>query len=113
MVGSLIAGFFQDWYGRKVSFAIGSFLAAVGVAVCFVSNLPPGINARRGAFLAGKGFQGGAIGMVLTTCQTYMSEVLPPKLRGPVLAFFPIFTLLGQLIGSVVIYVCLDLKMDT
>lgn len=109
MVGSLIAGYFQDIFGRKASFAVGSFLGAVGVAICFVSNLPGGINARRAVFLAGKGFQGGAIGMVQTTCQTYMSEILPPKLRGPLLAFFPIFTLLGQLVGSAVIYACLDL----
>ncbi|KAK3186059.1 hypothetical protein K4F52_005283 [Lecanicillium sp. MT-2017a] len=109
MVGSLIAGYFQDILGRKASFAVGSFLGAVGVAICFVSNLPGGINARRAVFLAGKGFQGGAIGMVQTTCQTYMSEILPPKLRGPLLAFFPIFTLLGQLVGSAVIYACLDL----
>ena len=60
-------------------------------------------------FLAGKGFQGGAIGMVMTTVQTYMSEILPPSLRGPLLAFFPTFTLLGQLIGAIVIYACLDL----
>ncbi len=43
--------------------------------------------------------------MVMCTTQTYMSEVLPPTLRGPILAFFPIFTLLGQLIGSIVVYV--------
>lgn len=57
--------------------------------------------------MGGKGFQGLAIGMVLTTTQTYMSEVLPPRLRGPVLAFFPIFTLLGQLVGALVIYACM------
>ena len=45
--------------------------------------------------------------MVMCTTQTYMSEVLPPTLRGPILAFFPIFTLLGQLIGSIVVYVSL------
>lgn len=110
MVGSLIAGFFQDWCGRRASFALGSFLGAVGVAICFVSNLPADINARRAVFLAGKGFQGGAIGMVQTTCQTYMSEILPPRLRGPLLAFFPIFTLFGQLVGSAVIYATLDFK---
>lgn len=45
--------------------------------------------------------------MVMATTQTYMSEILPPKLRGPILAFFPTFTLLGQLIGAGVIYACL------
>ncbi|KAL0943362.1 maltose permease (alpha glucoside transporter) [Colletotrichum truncatum] len=109
MVGALVGGIFQDRFGRRASLAVGSFLSAVGVAVCFISNLSPDINERRGIFLAGKGFQGGAIGMVMATSQTYMSEILPPNLRGPLLAFFPIFTLLGQLIGAAVIFACLNL----
>ncbi|KAK1994786.1 MFS general substrate transporter [Colletotrichum falcatum] len=109
MVGSLIGGVFQDRCGRRASLAVGSFLSAVGVAVCFISNLSPDIDTRRGIFLAGKGFQGGAIGMVMTTSQTYMSEILPPNLRGPLLAFFPIFTLLGQLTGAAVIFTCMDM----
>lgn len=39
----------------------------------------------------------------MVTVQTYMSEILPPKLRGPVLSFFPTFTLLGQLLGAIVL----------
>ncbi|KAF9877105.1 maltose permease [Colletotrichum karsti] len=110
MVGALIGGLFQDRYGRRGSLAVGSFLSAVGVAICFISNLSSDIHERRGIFLAGKGFQGGAIGMVMATSQTYMSEILPPNLRGPLLAFFPIFTLLGQLIGAAVIFACLNLS---
>lgn len=109
MPGSIIGGYVQDMFGRRWSFIIGTFISAVAVAICYVSNLSDDINTRRGIFLAGKGLQGGAIGMVMTTCQTYMSEVLPPKLRGPLLAFFSIFTLVGQLIGSGVIFACLDM----
>jgi MFS family permease len=36
-----------------------------------------------------------------------MSEVLPVVLRGPIIAFYPIFTLLGQLVGSIVVYTSL------
>ncbi len=109
IIGAVAGGWFQDWAGRRASLAVGSFLCAVGVAISFVSGLPSDINNRRGVFLAGKGVQGGAIGMVLTTTQTYISEIVPPNLRGPMLAFFPIFTLLGQLIGAGVIYACLNL----
>ncbi|KAK4132742.1 MFS general substrate transporter [Trichocladium antarcticum] len=110
MVGAVAGGFCQDRVGRRWSLAVGSFLSAVGVAVCFVSNRPAGdaIDTRRAIFLVGKGFQGGAIGMVMATAQTHMSEMLPPNLRGPVLAFFPIFTLLGQVIGALVIFACLN-----
>ena len=110
MVGAIGGGFFQDRFGRRWSLALGSVLAAIGVAVCFVSNLPEDMDTRRGVFLAGKGFQGGAIGMVMATAQTHMSEILPPNLRGPLLAFFPIFTLLGQVIGALVIFACLNLR---
>ncbi|EGX93814.1 sugar transporter, putative [Cordyceps militaris CM01] len=104
MIGSLFVGYFQDWSGRKASFFVSSILAAVAVAVCFCSQYPHEIGHRRGTFLAGKGVQGIALGMMMTTCQTYLSEIAPPKLRGPLLAFFPIFTLVGQLIGALVIY---------
>jgi hypothetical protein len=40
----------------------------------------------------------------MAATQTYMSEILPPVLRGSGMAFFPAFTLLGQLTGALVIY---------
>ena len=64
------------------------------------------IDQRRGTFLAGKGFQGLAIGIVTTTTQTYMSEILPTILRAPILAFFPIFILIGELVGAGVVFGC-------
>ncbi|CAI6093625.1 unnamed protein product [Clonostachys chloroleuca] len=110
MVGAILGGFMQDWTGRRMCIAVGSFLSAIGVAILFISNLPSDITSRRVVFLVGKGFQGMAIGMVLTTTQTYMSEVLPPILRGSVIAFIPTFVLLGQLIGAGVIYGCTNIK---
>lgn len=106
MIGSVVGGLLQDWLGRRTSLAVGSFLSAIGVAIIYVSNVSDDINVRRSVFLAGKAFQGGAIGIVMVTAQTYMSEILPTKLRGSVLAFFPTFTLLGQLIGAAVIKAC-------
>ncbi|OAA40948.1 General substrate transporter [Metarhizium rileyi] len=109
IIGAFCGGQIQDSVGRRASIAIGCFLSAVAVAICYVSYLPADMDARRGVFLAGKAFQGLAIGIVTTTTQTYMSEVLPPSLRGPILAFFPMFTLLGQLIGAAVIFGCMDM----
>jgi MFS family permease len=65
------------------------------------------METRRGVFFAGKLFQGVCIGILLCVTQTYMSEVLPVVLRGPIIAFYPIFTLLGQLVGSIVVYTSL------
>ena len=107
MVGSAIGGPFQDRVGRRWSLGVSSILCSAGVAICFLSNLPSVPNGRRGTFTAGKFVEGAAVGTMLCTTQTYMSEVLPPTLRGPVLAFFPIFTLLGQLLGAVAVFASL------
>ena len=104
MIGSVFGGWLQDKVGRRFALAISSFLSAIGVAVMYISYLPDDINGRRVAFLVGKFFQGGSIGAVMAACQTYMSEILPPALRGSGMAFFPVFTLLGQLTGALVIF---------
>lgn len=109
MVGAVIAGWLQDRVGRRWSLSISSLASAVGVAMIYTSHLLDDVESRRGQFLAGKLFQGVAIGSLLCTTQTYMSEVLPPSLRGSVLAFFPVFTLLGQLAGAVTVFTSLSL----
>jgi MFS family permease len=96
-----------------MALAIGSFLSAIAVAMCYVADLPDDMDSRRGLFLAGKLFQGICIGILLCVVQTYMSEVLPVLLRGPIIAFLPIFTLLGQLLGSIVVYTSLKHKDAT
>lgn len=110
MIGSILGGYYQDRRGRRLTLAIGSFLSAIAIAICYISDLPDSIESRRGAFFAGKLFQGICIGILLCVTQTYMSEVLPVVLRGPIIAFYPIFTLLGQLVGSIVVYTSLKHK---
>ncbi|KAF1997109.1 MFS general substrate transporter [Amniculicola lignicola CBS 123094] len=104
MLGALTGGWFQDKVGRRLALGTSSFLSAIAVAIMYVSYLPEDIQGRRGCFFAGKFFQGAAIGAVMAATQTYMSEILPPVLRGSGMAFFPVFTLLGQLTGALVIF---------
>ncbi|KAG2421192.1 hypothetical protein HFD88_000808 [Aspergillus terreus] len=111
--GALSGGFVQDRTGRRLALALASLVSAAGVAVAYVSNLPAAIDARRAVFFVAKFVQGYAVQMLMCTTQTYMSEVLPPPLRGPLLAFFPLFTLLGQLVGSVVVFTSLHLPGAT
>ncbi|KAL4797989.1 general substrate transporter [Aspergillus venezuelensis] len=108
ILGALVGGYVQDRAGRRIALMIATAISAIGVAVGYVSNLPDGILDRRAVFFVAKAIEGFAVNMVTSTTQAYMSEVLPPVLRGPVLAFFPIFMLLGQLLGSIVVYVSLD-----
>ncbi|KAJ5513814.1 Major facilitator superfamily domain general substrate transporter [Penicillium fimorum] len=107
MFGSVLGGHYQDRRGRRITLAIGSFLSTIAVAICYISDLPDDMEIRRGVFFVGKLFQGICIGILLCVTQTYMSEVLPVALRGPVIAFYPIFTLLGQLVGAIVVYTSL------
>ena len=104
VLGSVAGGWFQDRVGRRMCLAVGSVISMIGVAMIFVSNLPDGKNSRRGTFLGGKTVQGFAIGVVVVQSQTYVSEITPTSLRGPALALFPTFTMLGQLLGAIIIY---------
>jgi MFS family permease len=104
MLGSLFGGWFQDRVGRRFSLALCSFVSALAVAVMFVSYIPSSADARRALFLVGRFGQGCCIGAVMAATQTYLSEVLPTVLRGSGMALFPVFTLMGQLMGALVIY---------
>ncbi|KAG8629341.1 hypothetical protein KVT40_003206 [Elsinoe batatas] len=103
MLGAAIAGLVQDKVGRRLSLVLGTIIVSAGVAICFTSNLPKDIVGRRTAFLVGKIVLGVGVGQIITTTQTFMSEIVPTRLRGPIMSLIPAFTLLGQLIGAVVI----------
>ncbi|KAF3317594.1 hypothetical protein TWF173_010362 [Orbilia oligospora] len=103
MIGPVCSGLVQDRFGRRLSLFIGSILTATSVAVCYISDVPVSLNGRRGLFLFGKLLQGFAMGHVVSTSQTYISENLPPGLRGLLFALNPLFQLLGQLLGAVVV----------
>lgn len=113
MPGSLLGGWLADRIGRKKMFWITTGLAAGAVAIFFFSDVSPDINARRGVFFVAKFIQGICIGALVATTQTYMSETVPHQLRGPILAFFPIFVLLGQVIGSIIIQVQMNVPGRT
>ena len=55
-------------------------------------------------FLGGKIILGVALGMLNSTCQTYISEIAPPKIRGPLLSIFTFFLVLGQLIAITIVF---------
>jgi MFS family permease len=97
MAGAVLFGWLQDRIGRKWSLAITSVICSVSVAICYVSDMPAGLNARRGVFFLAKTVQGFAVGGIMCTTQTWLSEVLPTALRGPLMAVFPIFKLLVSL----------------
>lgn len=104
MAGAVTGGCIQDYFGRRKSIMLGSLISVASIAVCYVSGRPEDINVRRGVLLVGKTVLGFALGIMLATTQTYMSEVTPPAIRGPALGLIPTGILMGQLTGAVVIW---------
>lgn len=104
MIGGAIGGPWQDRAGRRWPLAIGSIISAIAIAILYVSNLPDDMESRRGLFLFGKIILGFASGILMAATQTYISETTPTSLRGPAMALFPTFMLLGQIIGAAVIF---------
>lgn len=96
--------------GRRLSLITGTLVFVISIAACFVANLAPEIEVRRGVFLAANVVQGVGNAMVWCTVQTYVSEVAPVALRGALLTFIPVFTLLGQLLGAVVAFASLEVE---
>jgi MFS family permease len=62
--------------------------------------------------LAGKIVIGLAMGVLNSTCQTYISEIAPPRLRGPLLSIFQCFLVLGQMIGVAIVFTQIKVAGD-
>lgn len=106
--GSLTAGWISDRIGRTRVLFISTVLSALAVAGLICSDLPTNVEAKRGFFFGSKVFQGFAIGGIQTTAQTWMSEAVPQQLRGPLVPIFPLFVMVGHILGTVVVQIQID-----
>lgn len=102
--GAMLGGWLQNRIGRKFSLLFGSIISSLAIACIFFSHLPPEPDTKRVVITVGVTFQGFTVGIIKTTCLTWVSENAPTALRGPAMALFPTFTLIGQLIGAIVVY---------
>lgn len=76
----MAAGFVQDAFGRRAGFVMGIIMMVAGIAAAYTSNTPE-------HFLGAKIISGFAVGGMLSTTQTYVSEVTPVPMRGIALSF--------------------------
>lgn len=104
-LGALFGGWLGDRIGRRFSLMAGSVLSAIAIGFIFFSFLPPDQDAKRAMFTVGLTVQGFSVGIIKTTCLTYVSENAPTSIRASAMALFPTCTLVGQLIGAVVVYI--------
>jgi MFS family permease len=104
-VGSILGGWLQNKIGRKWTLFMGTMVSIVAIACMFFSHIPEPLATKRMLLTAGLTIQGFTVGVIKGTCVTWVSENTPTALRGSAMALFPIFTLLGQLIGALVLLV--------
>ncbi|KAK0279821.1 hypothetical protein LTR91_005573 [Friedmanniomyces endolithicus] len=110
MLGAVVGGYVQDLTGRKWTLGIGSFVSVVAILTCYVADLA---GNKQSALLGGKLLEGIAVGVIMCSTQTYLSEIVPARLRGLVFALFSAFQLVGQLIAAVVVLGLLPVQGPT
>ncbi|KAL2851271.1 general substrate transporter [Aspergillus pseudodeflectus] len=104
MCGAASNGVLQDKFGRKVMFFVGGAISAIGTAITFVASDVDVLNARRGLLVLGKFILGASMGILMSTCQTYVSEISPPRLRTILLGLYPFLITVGQMIAISVVF---------
>ncbi|KAM0322741.1 hypothetical protein ACHAQA_009332 [Verticillium albo-atrum] len=92
MIGSVSAGFLQDWFGRRSVFLAAVICSAAGIALNYIAETPA-------QFLGGKIVTGYSVGLVLAGTQTYVSEIAPLPMRGIALSANTILLNLGLLMA--------------
>ncbi|KAF9877076.1 hypothetical protein CkaCkLH20_05342 [Colletotrichum karsti] len=102
--GSVTAGWFQDRFGRRAAFFLGGVLGLVGTAAAYTSGMPSGVTERRVLFLFAKIIIGMGCGVLMSACQTYISEIAPKNLRGVLLGFYAFNVSFGHLLAISIVF---------
>lgn len=88
ITGAMLSGPVSDRWGCRVSVTIGGIIAVAGSMVCAFADEIDVLRHRRILFLFGKIVIGGGLGFMLPASQTYISEVAPVELKGPLLSTY-------------------------
>ena len=96
VVGSLPAGVFAEWLGRKKAILIGSivFLASIPMIVFSDGNY--------GVMVAGRFVQGASAGLLGVVIPMDLAECLPPESRGKGTGLFQLFLTIGLVFMALV-----------
>lgn len=96
VIGSLPAGVFAEWLGRKKAILIG--------ALVFLSSIPMIVfsDGVYGVMLAGRFVQGASAGLLGVVIPMYLAECLPPESRGKGTGLFQLFLTIGLVFMALV-----------
>ncbi|KAH8724376.1 general substrate transporter [Phaeosphaeriaceae sp. PMI808] len=85
---------FADKYGRKASFYLAWVWLVVGVVLLNVAKTPS-------VWALAKLFNGAGIGVLQITCQVYIMEISPNRIRGGIIILSGVWCVTRGIIGSV------------
>lgn len=95
MIGSPIAGFLAEWFGRKRMMAASGLLFVISVSIIVLSH--GFVSLLVGRLL--QGFSGGVIAVVVPL---YLAECLAPAMRGRGTALFQLMLTFGIVVAAIV-----------
>ncbi|KAL1983462.1 hypothetical protein VTN96DRAFT_10283 [Rasamsonia emersonii] len=98
-VGSLLIMWSCDYFGRKVNIQLGAFFSVLGGAL-------QGGAENLKMFHAGRFICGLGIGILVTVCPMYLSELSSPYRRGWLVGHHAIFLVFGYMLSSWVGFGC-------
>ncbi|CEL04584.1 hypothetical protein ASPCAL05712 [Aspergillus calidoustus] len=99
ITGAMLSGPIADRWGCRVSVLIGGVIAAAGSIICAFADEIGVLQNRRILFLFAKIIIGLGLGFMLPASQTYISEVAPVELKGPLLSAYTLSMVCGQVIA--------------
>ncbi len=96
VIGSLPAGVFAEWLGRKKAILIGS--------VVFLCSIPMIVfsDGNYSVMVAGRFVQGASAGLLGVVIPMYLAECLPPESRGKGTGLFQLFLTIGLVFMALV-----------
>lgn len=108
IVGSLVAGFLAEVFGRKKMILVSSLCFVLSIPIICASALPFFGDFGFWVMLGGRTFQGASAGLFGVVVPMYLAECLPPESRGKGTGMFQWFLTIGLLfmavIGLIVVY---------
>ncbi|KAL2820612.1 general substrate transporter [Aspergillus granulosus] len=99
IIGAMLSGPMSDRWGCRVPVLIGGFIAVAGSIICAFADELEVLQNRRILFLFAKIIVGLGMGFMLPASQTYISEVAPVELKGPLLSAYTLSMVCGQVIA--------------
>ncbi|KAJ6032507.1 hypothetical protein N7540_003239 [Penicillium herquei] len=99
ITGAMLSGPIADRWGCRIPISIGGVIGVTGSIICAFSDEIDVLQHRRILFLFAKIIVGLGLGFMLPASQTYISEVAPVELKGPLLSAYTLSMVCGQVIA--------------